>query len=55
MNMDVVAEGVESQQALESLRLMGCDLAQGYFISRPMTAEELVEWRSRMRSARAFG
>lgn len=55
LGLRVVAEGVESQEALESLRLMGCDLAQGYFVSKPMSAEELVSWRSRMRSTRALG
>jgi diguanylate cyclase (GGDEF)-like protein len=55
LGLRVVAEGVESQEALESLRLMGCDLVQGYFISKPLSAEELVNWRGRMRSTRAFG
>ena len=55
LGLRVVAEGVESREALESLRLMGCDLAQGYFVSKPMSAEELVSWRGRVRSARAFG
>ena len=35
----VVAEGVETQAQLESLRRMGCDGAQGYFLCKPVPAE----------------
>jgi EAL domain-containing protein (putative c-di-GMP-specific phosphodiesterase class I) len=55
LGLRVVAEGVESKDVAESLRLMRCDLAQGFFISRPLSAEDLVTWRSRVRSARAHG
>jgi diguanylate cyclase (GGDEF)-like protein len=40
----VVAEGVEDQGTLEDLRRIGCDTAQGYHLSRPMTARELERW-----------
>ena len=40
----VVAEGVESQAALQPLLSMGCDEAQGYFFSRPLEAEQLEIW-----------
>ena len=39
--MRVVAEGIEDVDALNLLAALGCDLAQGYFISRPMPANEL--------------
>ncbi len=39
----VVAEGVETEAALEMLRAMGCDMAQGYLIGRPMTLLALTE------------
>ena len=55
LGLRVVAEGVESKEAVESLRLMRCDLAQGFFISRPLTADDLGQWRNRMRRARAHG
>ena len=42
LGLDVVAEGVESEEAWEALRAHGCSLAQGYFISRPVPADELV-------------
>ena len=45
LNMDVVAEGVETQEALSLLTQMGCDIAQGYYIARPMPAEALISWQ----------
>ena len=40
----VVAEGVESVAILERLREIGCDVAQGFCISEPVLANELIEW-----------
>ena len=42
LNMKVVAEGVEDEETLEHLRVMGCDVAQGYYISRPIPESELL-------------
>ncbi|MGC9669871.1 putative bifunctional diguanylate cyclase/phosphodiesterase [Planosporangium sp. 12N6] len=44
LGLEVVAEGVEDAPTLEHLRLEGCDLAQGYFISRPLPADEFEAW-----------
>jgi EAL domain-containing protein (putative c-di-GMP-specific phosphodiesterase class I) len=44
LGMRVVAEGVEDQETLELLELLGCDCAQGYFISEPQPATMLAEW-----------
>jgi EAL domain-containing protein (putative c-di-GMP-specific phosphodiesterase class I) len=44
LGMQVVAEGVETQEQLDLLRTNGCDSAQGYFFSRPITARETVSW-----------
>jgi EAL domain-containing protein (putative c-di-GMP-specific phosphodiesterase class I) len=41
LGMKAVAEGVESAEALDLLRSLGCDEAQGYFISRPIAAGEI--------------
>ncbi|WP_019100531.1 EAL domain-containing protein [Chromobacterium haemolyticum] len=46
----VVAEGVESAEDWQSLREMGCDFAQGFFIASPMPAEEFVAWTSSFRA-----
>ena len=44
MDLEVVAEGVETDQQYAVVRRLGCDLAQGYFIARPMAAEQLRHW-----------
>lgn len=44
LGMEVVAEGVEDQADWEFLRRTRCDLAQGYFIARPMPAGDLIPW-----------
>jgi diguanylate cyclase (GGDEF)-like protein len=44
LGMQMVAEGVEDETALRMLRDWGCDVAQGYHIARPMTAEMLTLW-----------
>jgi diguanylate cyclase (GGDEF)-like protein len=42
MGLKVVAEGVETQEAWNLLRRLGCDLAQGYLVSRPLTADDTL-------------
>jgi EAL domain-containing protein (putative c-di-GMP-specific phosphodiesterase class I)/ActR/RegA family two-component response regulator len=53
MGMKSVAEGVETEDDWHLVRELECDLAQGYFIARPMAAERirtwLDEWKSRRR------
>jgi EAL domain-containing protein (putative c-di-GMP-specific phosphodiesterase class I) len=44
MGLKVVAEGVETLAAWELLVNMGCDHGQGYFISKPMPAEQFAGW-----------
>jgi predicted signal transduction protein with EAL and GGDEF domain len=39
-----VAEGVETQETWSRLAQLGCDTAQGFFISRPLPRIVLVEW-----------
>ncbi|MDQ1709348.1 MAG: hypothetical protein QOG49_733, partial [Frankiaceae bacterium] len=47
LGMHVVAEGVETAEALASLQLLQCDVTQGYFFSRPMPAIEVGPWLAR--------
>jgi EAL domain-containing protein (putative c-di-GMP-specific phosphodiesterase class I) len=47
LRLEVVAEGVETSEALVMLREMGCDLAQGYWLSRPLPGAEALEWLHR--------
>ena len=42
LDMDVIAEGVETAEQLEQLRRMGCPKLQGYLLGRPVPAGELV-------------
>lgn len=44
LGMEIVAEGVEDRDDWDYLRQTGCDLAQGYFIAKPMPAAELPAW-----------
>jgi EAL domain-containing protein (putative c-di-GMP-specific phosphodiesterase class I) len=41
LGLRVVAEGVENQESWRRLREQGCDLAQGYHVSRPLPGDEL--------------
>ena len=44
LDLQVVAEGVEDDQQLEFLRTEGCDMVQGYLVSRPLTDDEYVQF-----------
>lgn len=44
MGLVVVAEGIENEATWDMLQTMGCDLAQGYYISKPMDADALLKW-----------
>jgi len=41
---DVIAEGVETKEHGKKLMQLGCELAQGYGIAKPMPAEDVPEW-----------
>ncbi|HEY9199078.1 MAG TPA: EAL domain-containing protein [Gammaproteobacteria bacterium] len=41
---EVTAEGVQDRDALQLLEMLGCDTAQGYYLSRPRSAEDLEIW-----------
>jgi len=44
LGIAVVAEGVENVQVWNMLRELQCDLAQGYYMGRPMPVEEFLQW-----------
>ena len=44
LDMRVVAEGVDNAEALFVLRGLGCEMAQGFFIGRPMRGDVVREW-----------
>ena len=54
LSVPVIAEGVETQEQLETLRAMGCDIVQGYYFSKPVPPaeyERFVEARSHLAEA----
>ena len=44
LGLKVTAEGVENQDTLEILTVLGCNTSQGYFMSKPQPADRLMEW-----------
>ncbi|MEN3355979.1 MAG: hypothetical protein V7640_4137 [Betaproteobacteria bacterium] len=44
LNIKAVAEGVETRANWELLKELGCDIAQGYYIARPMPADDFLRW-----------
>ena len=44
MSLRVVAEGVENPETLRLLNSLGCDIVQGFFVSQPLTYENLLQW-----------
>jgi EAL domain-containing protein (putative c-di-GMP-specific phosphodiesterase class I) len=44
MDLQVTAEGVEDAATFQALRELGCDLAQGYYFSKPLPVDKLVSW-----------
>ncbi|MBP5176363.1 MAG: EAL domain-containing protein, partial [Treponema sp.] len=44
INMEIVAEGVETQDTLEMLRQMNGDFIQGYYFSKPLPENEFIEF-----------
>ena len=53
LGLDVVAEGVEDEAALELLARMGCDQAQGFHICRPKPPADLIAWYEAQRELSA--
>jgi len=53
MGLAVVAEGVEDEATLERLHTLGCDWAQGYFLSRPLAPDQVAAWMNGHASPRA--
>jgi EAL domain-containing protein (putative c-di-GMP-specific phosphodiesterase class I) len=47
LGLAVIAEGVETEAAYNKLASLGCDLVQGFLVSRPMPQEQLLTWLDR--------
>jgi len=44
LHLELIAEGIETEELLTRLIAMGCPTGQGYFFSRPMPAGEVAAW-----------
>jgi len=53
LGLSVVAEGVESERVWSELRRLGCTSAQGYYLTRPVPADELEAWLAAREQVRA--
>ena len=50
LKLTVVAEGVESEEQAKILRLLRCDLMQGYLISKPLSFDDMTSYLSRSKN-----
>jgi EAL domain-containing protein (putative c-di-GMP-specific phosphodiesterase class I) len=55
LGLRVVAEGVETRAAWDQLAELHCDIAQGYYLSRPITAQALTRWMALRELDRSAG
>jgi EAL domain-containing protein (putative c-di-GMP-specific phosphodiesterase class I) len=49
LDLVVVVEGVENEETLAAAGELGCEMAQGYLMCRPLPAAEIVPWAARWR------
>ena len=54
LGMYVVAEGVEDQATWDLLETLGCDIAQGYYLSRPLPVQDLEHWLDERKEAAVY-
>lgn len=55
LGLQVIAEGVEDQATWSDLEAQGCDVAQGYFVARPMPVAQFADWTSWWQADQARG
>jgi diguanylate cyclase (GGDEF)-like protein len=46
LGLQVIAEGVESEEIIAKLKDYGCDMAQGYYLNKPLSAPDFTQWMS---------
>ena len=50
LDLEVLAEGIETEEQSELLRKLGCHIAQGYFYSKPLSAADMEKMLSEQSS-----
>lgn len=55
LGLEVVAEGINSQEDEDILRGFGCDIGQGYYYAKPMAFNDYIDWLNRLKSGRIQG
>ena len=55
LKMKVIAEGVETREVYDWLKAENCDHAQGYYIARPMAANQVLEWHQEYQLSQKTG
>ena len=50
LHIQVVAEGIETEEQLDFLRTTTCDMVQGYYYARPLPAAEYTAWLEQFHS-----
>ncbi len=46
LDIEVIAEGVENSEQLSKLKVLGCDMIQGFYYSKPLPADKFIEWKN---------
>ncbi|MEP5806443.1 MAG: EAL domain-containing protein [Roseobacter sp.] len=54
LKMNVVAEGVETAEHFDTVKRLGCDVVQGYWIGKPMSASDFIQWHATYRPQNAI-
>ncbi|NQZ21933.1 MAG: EAL domain-containing protein [Colwellia sp.] len=52
LGLEVVAEGINSQEDEDTLRSFGCDIGQGYYYAKPMPIESYLKWLEKQNNGR---
>jgi len=52
LGLEVVAEGINSQEDEDTLRQFGCDIGQGFYYAKPMSLNDYIDWLARLTNGR---
>ncbi|WP_026480717.1 EAL domain-containing protein [Ahrensia sp. 13_GOM-1096m] len=55
LDLDIIAEGIETEGQLDYMTAVGCDCGQGYYFSKPISAEQITEYFNQADTNRLVG